>query len=405
MALIKSKLDQLNEKDRKTIEVVFNCGGYFSQHHMNMLFSDLSNQSNWERLKKITDLGYLKEHLLNSNSTNEPVIYQVTAGACRMMNNPDSYFRKKHNKSYIKRSLIKGLFVVENFKEIYDSIIFDGREKIQFLVGKGYNENSLPTKKNYNVHTKIFDELSQVEEMIIDTSKLTEKPKFLSNIDADIVFVYINKEHPSSITAQVRILFENYRKIIEEGKAKVGFMFVADSKKRTELYKKIADIEAVKSFKINDKIASDNIKSVDDLLIKTYVGVQKKYLEIKGNHDQISKLIEAFEKGEMKKKIESELAQKKLEKLEPHQQERIRLYNHKPIKLVQDYVKNILQKEGEAGFKTAIGFLKDIILLNYNNYINFTPSDEMGKSHNLKEITLPIASYCVQKSFYTFMEK
>ncbi|HYE12028.1 MAG TPA: hypothetical protein VEF53_17805, partial [Patescibacteria group bacterium] len=196
MAVIKSKIDQLNAKDKKTIEVVFNCGGYFSQLHMNTLFCDISNQSNWERLKKIVDLGYVKEHRLNSNSPNEPVTYQVTRGACKMMNNPDSYFRKKHNKSYIKRSLLKGLFVVENFAEIYDSMIFDGKEKIQFLVGKGYGESSLPTKKNYNIHKQIYDETIQVEEMIIDASKLTEKPKFLYDIDADIIFVYVDKDHP-----------------------------------------------------------------------------------------------------------------------------------------------------------------------------------------------------------------
>lgn|GEM_PF-6297129 len=405
MVVVKSRIDQLNEKDRRTIEVIFNCGGYFSQLHMNTLFSDISNQSNWERLKKIVDLGYLKEHLLDSNSTNEPVTYQVTGRACKMMNNPDSYYRKKHNKSYIKRGLIKGLFVVENSAEIYDSIIFDVREKIQFLMEKGYNENSFPSKKNYNIHKQIYDETIQVEEMIIDASNLTEKPKFLFNIDADIIFVYIDKDHPSSITAQVRILLENYRKIIEEGKAKVGFLFVADNKKRAELYKKIAAIEAANTFRLGNKVTSGNAKSVDEILVKTYIGVQKKYLEGKDNQEQVLKLIEAFEKGETKKKIESDLSQKKLEKLEPHQQERIEFYNNKPIKLLQDFVKEILQKEGEAGFKTAIGFLKDIIVLNYYNHINFTPSDENGNSLDKKKLHLPIAPYCVKKTFYTFSNK
>lgn len=348
MAVVKSKIDQLNEKDRRTIEVIFNCGGYFSQLHMNTLFSDISNQSNWERLKKIVDLGYLREQQLDSNSPNEPVVYQVTGGACRMMDNPDSNFRKKHIKSYIKRSLVKGLFVVENFAEIYDSIIFDGKEKKHFLLEKGYSENSLPTKKNYNINTKVNDEVTQVEELIIDVPMLSIKPKFLSDTNADIVFVYIDKEHPSSITAQVRILLDNYRKIINESKTKVSFLFVADSKKRAELYKKIANIEIAKVFTFNNKIASDNIKSVDEMLVKTYVGVQKKYLEVKGNHEQISRLFKAFEEGEIKRKLEAEYAQKKLEKLESHQQERIIIYNNKSIRLIQDYVNDILQKEGEV---------------------------------------------------------
>lgn len=404
MTVIKSKLDQLNEKDKKTIEVAFNCGGYFSQVGINTLFSDISNQSNWERLKKIVDLGYLKEHLIDSNSPNEPVIYQVTGGACKMMNNPDSYFRKKHNKSYIKRSLGKGLFIVENFEETYNSIIFNGKEKEQFLLKKGYNESSFPTKKNYNIHTQVYDDIVQVEEMIIDASMMLVRPKFLSNMDVDIVFVYIDKEHPSSITGQIKILLENYRKIVEEGKAKVGFLFVADNKKRAELYKKIAEIEISKAFEFKDKSISDNTRSIHNSLLKIYVGVQKKYLEIKGNYDQIPKLIEALGSGETKKKIEFDLAQKKLEKLEAHQQERISLYNNKSIDLIQNYVREILNKEGEADFKTVIGFLKDIILLNYNNHINFA-SDEKKASQNNREKYLPISTYCVKKSYYTFLDK
>lgn len=404
MTVIKSKLEELNAKDTKTIEVAFNCGGYFSQLGMNTLFSDISNQSNWERLKKIVDLGYLKEHLLDSNSPNEPVTYQVTGGACKMMNNPDSYFRKKHNKSYIKRSLIKGLFIVENFVETYDSIIFNGKDKEQFLLEKGYSEKSFPTKKNYNIHTQVFDDIMQVEEMIIDTSKMAVRPKCLSNMDVDIVFIYIDKEHPSSITGQIKILLENYRKIVEEDKARVGFLFVADNKKRAELYKKIAEIEISKIFEFKDKSISDNTRSIDDSLLKTYVGVQKRYLEIKGNYEQIPKLIEALERGETKKKIESDLAQKKLEKLEVHQQERISLYNNKAIDLIQNYVREMLNKEGEAGFKTVIGFLKDIILLNYNNNINFS-SDEKKAAQSNSEKYLPISTYCVRKSYYTFLDK
>lgn len=401
MPVIKNRLGKLNVKDLKTIEVIFNSGGYFSQEHMNILFDNISNQSNWERLKKLVDLNLLKEHLLDSNRVNEPVIYQVRQGACKLMNSPDSYYRKKHNKSYIKRALIKGMFIVENYGELYEALKFDNIEKQQFLLSKGYSETSFPKKKNFNKKTSENDVMIHIEELILDLEKLEQRPEFVGNSDVELLFVYVDKEHPSSIKAQVSILLENYKYIVKENKKKLGFLIVTDNEKRAELYKKIAAIEMENIFDFSMEAVIPSENSVDIELLRTYAGTVRKYLEYKGKEAEAERVIIRFKNGELKEEIEGRLAQKKPEKLDGLQKNRIATFNGKPIKLLQDEIMNTVDKNGEQGFTIAIGFLNEIMKLNYYGYIKFSSDKDKGKAQNTSGFP-DVFTYVVGRKYYTF---
>jgi hypothetical protein len=401
MPVIKNRLEKLNVKDLKTIEVIFNSGGYFSQEHMNILFDNISNQSNWERLKKLVDLNLLKEHLLESSRVNEPVIYQVRQGACKLMNNPDSYFRKKHNKSYIRRALIKARFIVENYKGLYGALIFDNDEKQLFLTAKGYSFSSFPKKKNFNKKTSENDVMIHIEELILDLEKFEQRPEFIGGSEVELLFVYIDKEHPASIKAQINILLENYKYIVKENKKKLGFLIVTDNEKRAELYKKIAAIEMENIFDFSMEAVIPSENSVDIELLRTYAGTVRKYLEYKGKEAEAERVIIRFKNGELKEEIEGRLAQKKPEKLDGLQKNRIATFNGKPIKLLQDEIMNTVDKNGEEGFTIAIGFLNEIMKLNYYGYIKFSSDKDKGKAQNTSGFP-DVFTYVVGRKYYTF---
>lgn len=396
MQLIRSKDNKLSNNDLKTVEVVFNSGGYFSQEHMNVLFDNLSNQSNWERLKKLVDLNYFKEHLLDSNRPNEPIIYQVRYSACKLMKNPDSHFRKKHNKSYIKRALIKGLFVVETYKELYDHILFNNDEKQDLFLSKGYKLSSLPTKSNYNKRTEKNDLMIHIEELIIDLGTIDKKPNFIKD-DTGILVVYIDKERPASIKAQVNILLENYKLLVEAGKENISFLIVTDNDKRADLYETIGDIEIHNIFNFNTEKINNLPESIDNKLVKTYVGIIKKYLELQGKNDETERILDNFNNGVLKKDIEKQLSQKKIESLESLHDNIIMKYNNKPITFLQNEVIDMVNTHGEKGFNRAISLLKQIIELNYFNYIKFSSSDNI-----VSNIYPTFVTYTVKNKYYTF---
>ena len=240
-----------------------------------------------------------------------------------------------------------------------------------------------------------------IEELILDLEKLEQRPEFVGNSDVELLFVYVDKEHPSSIKAQVSILLENYKYIVKENKKKLGFLIVTDNEKRAELYKKIAAIEMENIFDFSMEAVIPSENSVDIELLRTYAGTVRKYLEYKGKEAEAERVIIRFKNGELKEEIEGRLAQKKPEKLDGLQKNRIATFNGKPIKLLQDEIMNTVDKNGEQGFTIAIGFLNEIMKLNYYGYIKFSSDKDKGKAQNTSGFP-DVFTYVVGRKYYTF---
>jgi hypothetical protein len=167
-------------------------------------------------------------------------VYQITAKACGYFNNPDSYFRKKHDDCYIIRALIKQQFFFEICRDFEASIISCHENRVSLLTKQlGVSMDILPKKYNKGVP------MIHVEEYIIDARNISSK-KLYCPVNKElvydfctysgIIFVYVDKPETNAY-AQLTTLCNRYKSIINPKKARIDFLVIVDSEKREIFYR------------------------------------------------------------------------------------------------------------------------------------------------------------------------
>jgi len=104
---------KLNDNDFDLLRKIFEFGGYTTSLSVNAYRNDISSVAVFYILKKLTEGGYLREIPFYSDSRKNALVYQVTSKTCKLFDNPHSYYRKRHEDSYIIRQLIKQHFLFE----------------------------------------------------------------------------------------------------------------------------------------------------------------------------------------------------------------------------------------------------------------------------------------------------
>lgn len=230
---------KLNDNDLDLLRKIYEYGGYTTSLSVIAYRNDISSVAVFYILKKLTEGGYLKEIPFYSDSRKNALVYQVTAKTCKLFDNPHSYYRKRHEDSYIIRSLIKQHFLFEICREFDQSIITENDKRIQFLTQElGFEERLLPKKYNKGVP------LTHVEEYIIDSSTMQGKELFCRssgesiywiNEKSGLIIIHIDKA-TANVLSQLMSLIGRYRPLLELKKIKIDFLAVVDSKKREYSY-------------------------------------------------------------------------------------------------------------------------------------------------------------------------
>jgi len=281
---------KLNEKDQDILWKIFEYGGYTSSISLCNYRDDISSVAVFYNLKKYTDGGYLKAIPFYSDSRRNAIVYQITAKTCKLFDNPDSYYRKKHEDAYIIRALIKGHFLFEISKDFGFVVIAEHEKKLQLLNGEmNFALEMLPKKYNKGVS------LVHVEEVILDMRQMQNKDLFCINSgkicnpsdNKGIMIVHTDKSSANA-AAQLLTLVERYRPLLELMQVPIDFLVVTDSKKREYSYQKAIDRMLNSPAYIQEmliqmhlKILQDNLglelNKVKDLPVK----IKAKYFAVK----------------------------------------------------------------------------------------------------------------------------
>jgi len=235
---------KLNDNDLELLHKIFKYGGYTTSLSVNAYRNDISSVAIFYILKKLTEGGYLKEIPFYSDSRKNALVYQVTSKTCKLFDNPHSYYRKRHEDSYIIRALIKQHFLFEICQEFEQSIFAENNKRILLLTQElGFDEALLPKKYNNGVP------LTHIEEYIIDTRNVYGRELYcrssgemICRIDEStgLVFIHIDKA-TSNVASQLMSLIERYRPLLNLRKIPISFLAVVDSKKREYSYAKAVE--------------------------------------------------------------------------------------------------------------------------------------------------------------------
>lgn len=232
---------KLNDNDLDLLWKIFEYGGYTTSLSVNAYRSDITSVAVFYNLKKLTEGGYLKEIPFYSDSRKNALVYQVTAKTCKLFGNPHSYYRKRHEDSYIIRALIKQHFLFEICREFGQSIIAENNKRIALLTQElGFDEGLLPKKYNKGVP------LTHVEEYIVDSRTVQERELYCKssgesicriNEKSGLIIIHIDKA-TANVLSQIMSLIERYRPLLKLKKIKINFLAIVDSKKREYSYAK-----------------------------------------------------------------------------------------------------------------------------------------------------------------------
>lgn len=259
---------KLNEKDLDLLQKILEYGGYATSFSLCSYRNDISTVAVFYILKKLTDGGYLKAIPFYSDSRRNVSIYQVTAKTCKLFDNPDSYYRKKHEDTYIIRSLIKGHFLFEITKDFESAVVVEHEKKLQLLNGDmNFALELLP--KKYNKGTPLI----HVEEVILDLRQTQNHTLFCIEsrkictlpYNKGILIVHTDKSS-ANVTAQLLTLMERYKPLLELAQLPVDFLIVTDSKKREYSYQNAIDRVFYSTSQIQQELIRMHLKILQENL-------------------------------------------------------------------------------------------------------------------------------------------
>ena len=264
-----ARLKRLNDSDMHLLEKIFEFSGYTTCPSISNYKTDRDISNNRRFLYKLVEEGYLKENRFYSDSNRDVIIYQVAAKTCKLLGNPDSYFRKKHCESYIIRALIKQHFFFEICSDFDASIVSLHESRVSLLTEElGFSIDVLPKKRDGDTCT------THVEEYILDARSI-KQGSFIcrqtgntlfnfGRTNRGIIFVYIDKSD-ISFYKQIMSLYDRYKAMIEKELVQIDFLIVVDSEAREAAYKQIIK----KYFKSPDK----EVQAIHENYIKLHAKI------------------------------------------------------------------------------------------------------------------------------------
>lgn len=349
----------LTEDNRSLLKIIYRYGGYVRAKHLAFLYPEILGKSRIKKLDKLAEMKYLTKRRFKTDSKIEPVTYQVTQKTCKLFNNPDSYFRKKHNEEYAYRALLKSYFCCEIHNKLGDHIIADHDDRTELFVSGGFKEETFPRK--YNKDSSFI----HLEELVLDLTKkentvLAKDEIIYDDTEARAVIIYIDKYY-IAIKHQLTQLINKYINMILSGDAfRVDFLIVVDDKERGDIYKKEAEkFTSIYTHKQN-KYSDGNIL---DITLKYYKDFLLSYYEKKEDEIKKKSIEEYYESGVFKREILARYREGKSNTLTENDRKMLSGIKNMEAKYIEEGMK--------MAFKRAGGFSKiDTVKAEMDSYFD-----------------------------------
>ncbi len=316
---------------------IYVTGGYTTIESL-MEYLDVSKRTAWKYLEYLSK-GSIKERFLKrvneeTRNPHEKIIYQVTAKTCKMYNNKDSYYRKKHPPEYIIRSLLKnGYFSF--YKEVKDKCIFLSEDKLNYLLTI-YPMDIIPVK------------------YVAGEKKILSFEDTILPLENGFKIIYFDKD--VTIKNQINTIYTNYASLIGVKSVPVYMHIVATNRLRLAEF-----LEANRAFNCRFYPSPCDIEND---LIEIYAGYLKKQAEERG--EDISLIAENLRNGSIKKILLEKVAAHSV-KLNSKEKDVLCEMNSLSIHQILILIKTMIENKSE----NISEFLFSIIKLNYFGYIRF----------------------------------
>lgn len=332
-------MKKIDDYRRDILNHIYVTGGYTNIYNL-MMYLDVNKSTSWHHLELLST-GNIKERYLKKinadvRNSREKTIYQVTTKTCSLFGNPNSYYRKKHKKEYIARSLLKNRYF-SIYKEQKKNAIFLHNDKLQYLNDIGIEKDILPTK--YIGKDKIFT----VEDTLL--------------IESDgIRIIYFDKESVT-VKRQVNSLYANYSRLIRNSKIAIYIKVITTNKFR--------ELEYIKEMrKYNRQLYNDN--NIEEDLIALYTSFVKKYSEKKGEDTSI--ILQNYKDGTIKNILTDRLKNTN-NILKSEDIEVIREVGINGIQYIINAVKNMMDNNESESIISE--YFMNLLRLNFHGYLIF----------------------------------
>jgi hypothetical protein len=339
-------------KDKELLEMIFNYGGYIKANILPYFYKDLSIRTCQNKLKRLSDLGYLKvKHFSNDRLTSlkrEGFLYQVTNKTCKHFNNNNSYFRKPHKSEYINRALLKSKFLFENANEFKNYYITDFFKKTEIFLKNNFNPELLPRKYNSG------DSFVHIEETLINIDNI----EFL-NFKNSICICYFDKYYIDT-NKQIYNIMNKYINL--KGDRNLSILIITDNENRYESYK-----YGIKNLKIK------RLKTYNKTLLLYYKEHMKAFSKFKDYSKE--NIEEEYKKNKLKKIISKKTADFDLKSMD------VEGYKSRlnSIDKIKSEIKSIMINSSistEDKFNKIDNLLLELIYLDYENRIFLDDNDK-----------------------------
>ncbi|MCL2547917.1 MAG: hypothetical protein FWE76_01980 [Symbiobacteriaceae bacterium] len=148
-----------------TLKAIYDFGGYATTEMLCAWRPEVSRSYQAKVLQILTLEKYLVTRP-NLRYGNMPKVYQVTGKTCALYGNPNSYRKSVHNETYVRRSLLRSLFL---FRLVgsgypYEDILASNEDRVNLLQQMAVQPAGLPAKMIYGERS------IQIEEYILRKS-------------------------------------------------------------------------------------------------------------------------------------------------------------------------------------------------------------------------------------------
>ena len=219
--------DKLTATESNILSRIVDFGGYITKDILNMSKPNITIDGCYRILRSLLIKGYLLErsYYNNNKAYNKAKIYQVTEKGLAACDRSGAYMRHKHKPPAVHRYLIRTHFLF-SFSERYPVYHCSVREREEYLLSVGYCKENLPQKYNRSKSGEIFA-LSQIEEYLLLEGPFSK--------EGELCIVVIDKQN-SGIAAQIVSILKRYKRMINERKYVLKFLFVTEFEYRARAY-------------------------------------------------------------------------------------------------------------------------------------------------------------------------
>lgn len=329
---------ELDDYRRDILHHIYVTGGYTNLYNL-MKYLGINKSTAWHHLELLstgnTKERYLKKVNSETRNSREKTIYQVTAKTCSLFDNPDSYFRKKHSREYIARSLLKNRYF-STHKELKRDAIILHDDKLQYAFDIGFERDMLPAK--YVGENSII----AIEDTIIEAKE-------------GLIILYFDKESVT-VKRQVTSLFGTYSRMIKSNVKPIYLHIVT-----TNQYREFEYVKEIPQY--TNQLYKDY--EIDDNLIQLYASYNMGIAMKKGEDSSI--ISQNYKDGTLKNIILDKV-RKSDSNLKESDMGQIREASPSGINGIIEKLKIMKESEAES---TVLEYFFDLFRLNFHGYLTF----------------------------------